>query len=311
MEGGGVRGIGLVGSLEVLEEKGYQFRRIAGTSSGAIAASLLAAGYSARELGQIIRSIDYRQFADESFIDRLGIPGKTLSLLFERGIYEGEYLYNFVKKLLADRGIHTFKDLRLDNASDAQSAYRLVVIATDVTRGRLIRLPWDYADYGLDPDSQEVAAAVCASAAMPFYFEPTKLGDSFIVDGGIISNFPIWLFEKSRHDHNRDVPTFGIKTSAKPEALSNGRHLNATGNTFSYAIAVLRTILNAQDQIHLDDPCTLRRTMFIDTADIGSTEFSLTTEQQELLYNNGRKAAEKFLAHWNFNEFLDACAQKS
>ena len=38
LEGGGVKGIGLVGAISVLEEHGYVFHRVAGTSAGAIVA---------------------------------------------------------------------------------------------------------------------------------------------------------------------------------------------------------------------------------------------------------------------------------
>ena len=64
-EGGGVKGIGLVGSLTVFEEEGYtDWQRVAGTSSGAIVASLLAAGYSALELQDLIMDLDYGQLLD-------------------------------------------------------------------------------------------------------------------------------------------------------------------------------------------------------------------------------------------------------
>ena len=43
LEGGGVKGIALVGAISVLEERGYQFRRVAGTSAGAIVGALVAA----------------------------------------------------------------------------------------------------------------------------------------------------------------------------------------------------------------------------------------------------------------------------
>ena len=43
LEGGGVKGIALVGAISVLEERGYEFRRVAGTSAGAIVGSLVAA----------------------------------------------------------------------------------------------------------------------------------------------------------------------------------------------------------------------------------------------------------------------------
>ena len=49
-EGGGVKGIGLVGAVAVAEERGYQWVNIAGTSAGAIVAALLAVGYSVAEI---------------------------------------------------------------------------------------------------------------------------------------------------------------------------------------------------------------------------------------------------------------------
>src|SRR3954447_4633761 len=49
LEGGGVKGIGLVGALSVLEERGWEPACVAGTSAGAITAALLAAGYSSEE----------------------------------------------------------------------------------------------------------------------------------------------------------------------------------------------------------------------------------------------------------------------
>ena len=54
-EGGGVKGIGLVGALAYLEEQGYQPVNLAGTSAGAIVAALRAADYSPRELKTSLR----------------------------------------------------------------------------------------------------------------------------------------------------------------------------------------------------------------------------------------------------------------
>ena len=43
-EGGGVKGICLVGAYSVLEERGFEPQNVAGTSAGVIVATLLAAG---------------------------------------------------------------------------------------------------------------------------------------------------------------------------------------------------------------------------------------------------------------------------
>lgn len=60
LEGGGVKGIAPVGAISVLEQRGYQFRRVAGTSAGAIVGSLVAANARAAELQEIMRAVDYR-----------------------------------------------------------------------------------------------------------------------------------------------------------------------------------------------------------------------------------------------------------
>ena len=86
-------------------------------------------------------------------------------------------------------------------------------MVADVTRGQLLRLPWDYERYGLDPDEQSVAAAVRASISVPYLFEPVKLeypgGESLLVDGGLVSNFPIDAFDRTDGRPSR-WPTFGV-----------------------------------------------------------------------------------------------------
>src|SRR5689334_11963448 len=49
-EGGGAKGIAFVGALEVLKQQGHSFRRLIGTSAGAITATLCAAGYGPAEM---------------------------------------------------------------------------------------------------------------------------------------------------------------------------------------------------------------------------------------------------------------------
>ena len=180
LEGGGVKGIALVGAYTALSEAGYNVHRIAGTSAGAIVGALIAAGMTSGDLKRVMREIDYGRFEDKGFLDHLGLVGKGASLLFEKGIYEGSYLRAFMNDQLNALGVETFADLRIDDPgaspTDAK-AYRLVVMTSDVTRARLVRLPWDYEQYGLDPDEQRVADAVRASMSIPFFYEPVRLTD--------------------------------------------------------------------------------------------------------------------------------------
>jgi NTE family protein len=172
---------------------------------------------------------------------------------------------------------------------------------SDVSRGRMVRLPWDYSAYGLNPDHQFVADAVRASMAIPYFYEPVNLKGRYLVDGGLLSNFPIGLF-----DNIDDWPTFGIKLAAKEKALNT---INPVTTPLEYAMAIFGTAQNAHDQLHIDDPCTQKRTIFVDTFDVKATDFDITADERAKLYQSGRKAAGKFLTTWDFAKYKQACGK--
>jgi NTE family protein len=311
LEGGGVKGIALVGALTVLEERGYQFRRVAGTSAGAIVGALVAAGMPARDMTELMRELDYRRFRDGDVLDRFGAVGQAVSVLLDEGIYRGEYLRRWLGDVLHGLGVDTFADLVLDDRGGSfprEQAYRLVVMASDVSHGRLCRLPWDYRPrYRLDPFEVPVADAVRASMSIPFFYEPVKLEDrlagetAWLVDGGMLSNFPVEVFDRTDGAPPR-WPTFGLKLSARPGAMQGVR--NRVDGALSLALAMLATMTTFHDQLHLDDPSVIARTIFIDTMNVRSTDFDIDRATQQLLYDRGRRAAERFLDGWDFAAYV-------
>jgi NTE family protein len=314
LEGGGVKGIGLVGAYGVLASAGYWVRRVAGTSAGAIVGALIAAGMPAEQLAKTMGELDYRRFPDEGFIDHFGLPGRALSIVLEQGIYEGRYLREWLDELLTGLGVATFGDLRITDDPGSslppERAYRLVVLTSDVSRGRLVRLPWDYPLYGLDPDRQRIADAVRASMSLPIFYEPVIFEGtdpaggatkSYLVDGGMLSNFPIDVFDRTDGRAPR-WPTFGLKLSARPANPVEERF--QVSGTFGLLKAMVGTMTNFHDQMHIDDPAVIARTMFIDTLDVKATDFDLDAETQAALHANGQRAAKKFLAAWDFPGYL-------
>ncbi len=303
LEGGGVKGIGLVGSLSELDKAGFRPQRVAGTSAGAIVGSLLAAGITVKDLITLMQSVDYTKFRDRNFLGGFGWPGEGLSLIFTKGIYRGEYLREWLGEQLAHAGVKTFADLRLDEpwaqALPPERRYKLVVIASDVSRGRMVRLPWDYHLYGLDPDEQLVADAVRASMSIPFFYEPAILDKKFLVDGGLLSNFPVDIF-----DDTAEWPTFGVKLSAKEDTTAT---INPVTNPLNYTTAILDTLMSAHDRVHVDDPCVTLRTIFVDTTGFKATDFDIKNEQQLVLFENGKKYALKFLKTWDFDNYKKVC----
>jgi NTE family protein len=215
--------------------------------------------------------------------------------------------------------VRTFGDLRLSEADDPGSAlpperrYSLLVTASDVSRHRFVRLPWDYPLYGLDPDEQEVADAVRASASIPFFFEPVTLRSpgagraegsvSTLVDGGVLSNFPVAVFDRTDGRPPR-WPTFGVRLSMRPEGRVQTTEVRGT---VSLALSLVETMLEACDATHIDDPCVQARSVFVDTSGVSPVDFGITAEQQEQLLLAGHEAAGAFLRDWDWAAYLERC----
>ncbi|HEY8417976.1 MAG TPA: patatin-like phospholipase family protein [Limnochordales bacterium] len=304
LQGGGVKVIGLVGALTVAEERGYRWVNVAGTSAGAMVAALLAAGYRARELARILDELDFSQFRDPGPLGRIPVAGPALSLLLTKGVYRGDALEEWVRERLAARGVTTFADLVIPGETDERFRFKLQVIAADISRGRMLVLPQDIAQYGLNPEALDVARAVRMSASLPFFYRPVvaRYGTdgrrtvSYIVDGGLLSNFPVWLFDVPGAP---PWPTFGFML-VDPEY---GRPQPIRGPV-SMAVALLSTMLEAHDARYLEEADRVR-TIRIPTCGVRTTDFDISTEKRRELFEAGRHAAREFFAGWNFPRYVE------
>jgi NTE family protein len=299
-EGGGVKGIGLVGAVSVIEAAGYEFVNLAGTSAGAIVATLLAAGYHANELKSIISGLDFSSFEDPPLIGHVPLLGAFVDMLLHKGLYKGDVFLNLMRDLLARKKIHTFRDLLLPEfANDERYRFKVRAIASDISRGRMLVLPQDVRDYGMAPEDLEVALAVRMSMSIPFFFEPVKFRESYIVDGGVLSNFPVELFDSAGEP---EWPTFGFKLVLPEQAASAPVVEHPINGPFSELAAMFFTAMEAHDAYYLKNDKFVR-TIAIDTLNIDATDFNLSVEQKEALYASGMQAAQTFLAHWNFEQY--------
>ncbi|HYH28796.1 MAG TPA: patatin-like phospholipase family protein [Pseudonocardia sp.] len=304
LEGGGVRGIALLGAVLRLSDAGYRFPRVAGTSAGAIVAAFVAAyqraGRDLHELEDVLRKAPLPELVDEPALQRATGPvGDGVALLLHNGMHDTDRLTAWVADELAAVGVRTFADLRL--APDpggtllSYQRYSLVVHTSDLTRRVLVRLPWDYDRYDLVADDQRVADAVCASAATPFFFrpvqQPTGRGMATWIDGGLLSNFPITVFDRT-DDRPPRWPTWGIKLSGPPVPRPD----DPVRTPLGVAVACLQTLVNDEaNRYHLDDEGVNRRTVFVDADEIPALDFTLPAAQQDELFRRGVRAAERFL----------------
>ena len=246
-EGGGAKGVALVGALQVLvEECGHSLRRLVGTSAGAITATLAAAGMApSKMLGEVTERLDGRprfqsfmdtpEAADFSEADREGslthdlcsqidlplvpraierrldavlvdqlLGRKRFRQLFsfvERGgLYAGNAFLAWLREKLEPLGIGPDDTLSVF----AKPPFRdLSVVASDTTGQELLML-----NHRTAPDVP-VAWAVRMSMSIPLVWQEVvwrkewgtyqgrpKAGH-VIVDGGVLSNFPIRLIGRS------------------------------------------------------------------------------------------------------------------
>jgi NTE family protein len=318
LQGGGVKGTGLVGAITALTSAAdpYTVHRIAGTSAGAIVASMLAAGYDAAQMNAIMTDLDFSQFQDDHgiFARHFEKIGEGLGLLLHEGLFVGQFLHDWIEQILAAKNVHTWGDLKDDDPGSSlppAQRYKLVVIVSDVSRGRMLRLPWDYESLlGVDPDTQSVADAVRSSAGIPFFFRPFHMtanpdlthghGEILCTDGGMLSNFPVGIFDRTDGQPPR-WPTFGVKLSARQSLAQASWDPDA--DAIQLAKSLLGTMQNAHDQAYVDQLPVASRTIFVDTTGYNATDFHLTLEDKQKLFNNGQAAGQTFLGKWDWTKW--------
>ncbi|MFC4599215.1 patatin-like phospholipase family protein [Cohnella hongkongensis] len=296
-EGGGVRGIALAGAVRSAEKRGIVFRQVAGTSSGSIVAALLAAGYTADEMKSAIEQTPLRSLLYRSRLFDLKLVGPASRIFWRKGLYSSKKLEQWVAGLLAVKGVRTFGDL---------PGGKLRIIASDITNGRLLVLPGDIAQYGVSPGRFSVARAVRMSTSIPYFFDPVILRQphkhrkrqaspsrfSYIVDGGLLSNFPLWLFENEASPE-ADVPVIGFQLVGRSDA-----HPRRISGPISMFQAMFETMLSAHDERYIERNKEIR-TIKIPTIGVGSTQFHLSPEKSEALYRSGLEAGDRFFGSWD------------
>jgi NTE family protein len=315
--GGGVKGLALAGALCGFAEHPTKpittWRNVAGASAGAIIACYLATGHDAAQMLDLMRRTRFGSFADFPLHSKL-LGG--LDLLVEHGMARGDVFERWFDEVLEGA---TFAAVRKPARNGQAPDWWLKLIAVDVTNRRLLVLPDDLVDYRLpksstliDPDTFRISRAARMSMSIPYFFRPIELVDkggssAMIVDGGTLSNFPVWLFDVDPAVAGRPPsrPTFGF-TLTGGKGIGGG--LTRLGRLapwgVRFAFDIFHTAQEAWDERFVSHS-TRVRTLAVDAADVATTEFDLPPARQELLVENGRKAARAFLDAFKLESYMN------
>ena len=329
-EGGGVKGIAYVGALERLDDRGIldNLERVGGTSAGAITAALLALGYSLEELRDILWDLDFEQFLDDSW----GVVRDTERVFSDYGWYRGEafreWIADRVEEKLGDPEA-TFQDL-----AEADDTLPLYVCGTNLCTGFCdVFSP----DHPREAGPVAIADAVRISMSIPLFFTAVErpANNEIYVDGGVVRNYPVKLFDRlgyiaeedrGRHDrktgyydrenadrgapydrnplvYNKGTLGFRLDSSDEIRRFREGEQPPASeiDGFPDYGRALAETLLNVQSNQHLhsDD---WQRTIYIDTGDVSAVDFDLSCAKKEQLVDAGKDGVE---VYFDFFDDLD------
>jgi NTE family protein len=336
-EGGGVKGIAFAGAIAAAERDAgvKEWVNLAGTSAGSIVSALLVAGYGSSGLKMILADAKYPEFADCGFGGKW-VGGLASAVFRRRGLAPGRYFKDWLSEQLAASPLArelgktelTFADVRrrdlppreeLPDITDAQYAratYRLHVITSDVTSGRMAILPDDLPRYEdehgtpLDKDSFPIVDAVRMSMSYPFLFAPVTLYQGgkpyYMVDGGLLSNFPIWMFDSP----NPKRPTWGFRLHGGTSDHENLPYRKIPRPFWAVPLlkAMFSAATEAWDRAHMEQVVSAR-TVSIPTHDVKTTNFNLSVAEADGLYEWGDAAAKAFFTAADQQAYLNSFSQ--
>ena len=360
-EGGGAKGIVLIGAYQTFADAGHTFGRLLGTSAGAITATLLAAGYGTQEmldalserennkpvfsgfLGEpppfdqaainnsairnVLRHVDFT-FLPQGIEDRLGDTLTTtlgtdkrfrnlFSFVERGGWYSADRFVRWMQEKL-DSGQfqgkpRAFSKMTLAQFYDATQV-DLSLVASDTSANQLLVL-----NHHTAPNTP-VVWAVRMSMSIPLVwneviweaawgtYQGRAITGHAIVDGGLLSNFPIELFisdapqvtrlmgpkqnnpilglliDESQMVQRNPVPRGLVKVDIDPYQLQ----------TVQRILRLVNTVTTAHDKMVIDEFRHL--VVKLPAGGYGTTEFDLSDDDRNTLVEVGRQAMQKYLS---------------
>jgi len=317
-EGGGVKGIAYIGAMGVLERKGIlkDIERVGGASAGAINALLFGLGYTIEETQEILWNLNFSAFEDGT-----GWLFNAYRLFRKYGWYKGNFFRKWIGGLIerktGDRHT-TFADI--SRMREAHGFREVSMIGTNLST----RFSEVYSSE-LTPDMRLVDA-VRISMSIPLFFRAVRdARRDVLVDGGVLDNYPIKLFDRekyidpsrrktnssaaayyaatnerlvegeSRYVYNKE--TLGFRLDSKEEIQIYRDHRPPPAHTIrgfiEYAEGLIGTLLEAQSSQHLhsDD---WQRTIYIDTLGVKTTQFDLDDATKKKLVVSGRTNTDAY-----------------
>lgn len=293
LSGGGIRVIASIGALEVIEQKGILsgIHKLAGSSAGAIIVTALAIGYNVSEIKQLVLNQNFGQFKDYYHLP-------LIRICYSYGCCSGDAFYQWLGEMIKVKTGNPDTTL-----IEVFNTYHKHLVINGCC---LNKRETHYYNYISNPQ-MSVRQAVRISMSIPGLFAPIIWNGDYLVDGGLLENYSIYIFDKSTinskcaqitRDNPTHIPsnkTLGIKLLSSNE-FPDGQvyHGNdVINNIVSYFESIINTMMTQIDRSIITDQYW-SHTIPINTGNISMCQFDLSQPQKLELIQIGKSYANKF-----------------
>lgn len=164
---------------------------------GSIVATLYAIGYSAKEMYDF-----FKEYCNQiNYIEVSTIPKFILSKILKNkvrvyGLNSGRIISKKIKEVANKKRIQNISDIDIP----------IYIPSVDLKTGSLIVFTSqnkrkDFSDNIIYINNVDISTAVRASCSFPGIFEPVKLGNFLLADGGIRENVPWHILKESNYNN--------------------------------------------------------------------------------------------------------------
>lgn len=306
-EGAGIRGIAYSGVIKQLQQQGvlHHIHKVGGTSAGAITAMMVSLGYTADELYDVVSQTKFQQFNDGKYIFFGGFSRLYRNYGWYRANKFNGWLEMLIERKTGNANI-TFREL------SEQGFKELFVTATCLNKQKL--LVFSAETY---PD-MKIKDAVRISMSIPLYFEAVYIDTTgnvhkrpqtgqnldLVVDGGLIGNFPIFIFDSTTTDslacktRTPNYKTIGVRIDTEAQLRQDAIkpelapfQINSLSDYLGAFYTMVLENLNRNQLI----PEDWSRTISVSSAGIGPKIKRLSSTQKQALVKSGESYTAKFL----------------
>ncbi len=185
LSGGGAKGFAYIGLLRVIEEVGLPIDYIGGSSIGSIIGGLYALGYAPDTIAKIIRTQPwddllkdiaerkYKSFEEKEYGEKtvVRLPIRNRKISVDAAMYQGQEI---------DLLLNYYFSPAYRTTDFSKLPIPFLCMGTNLFTGEQVIL-----------DSGYLPMAIRSSMSIPGYFAPTDYNGYFLVDGGVVNNYPV------------------------------------------------------------------------------------------------------------------------